>query len=252
MTPTYQRSRSGSSELGDLNLELYKNITSSDSEDDRFNSPEPNKRKAGKKSFDFPPDISSSYERLQYLEKQDQDKKKTDSLGTITCSFRYVPKEHRLLVKLIDVSLNYQPSPQVKECDWTLNPVLTVDIAKENRSPESKRKLTSVFHKNSYHTLDKEGTCSISLKNKTNDHYFIKMILYDGDIKHKELAIGVLHINVLSTISPNGSEKIITKDLSMYHQVYLFLSINFKNTPSVIDTYRSVFYDVELFGGEPL
>lgn len=124
------------------------------------------------------------------------------------------------------MSLNYQPSAQVKECDWTLNPVLTVEVAKDVRSPESKRKIASVFHKNNLHVLEKEGTCSISLKHKTNDHYFVKMVLYDGDIQQKELAIGGVHINALNTITSDGSEKIITKELSMYHQVSSFLISN--------------------------
>lgn len=242
-TPTYQRSRSGSSELGDLNLDLYKNVLSSDSEDEKFSFPATfqHNQSSNKSKGSAPntPDINSgSFDKLHYLEQDIENKKNTNSLGTITCSFRYIPKEHRLLVKLIDISLNYQPSTEVKECNWTLNPILIVDVTKDVRSPENKRKLASVFHKNSFLSLEKEGTCSIALKHKTNDHYYIKMILYDGDIKHRELAIGAVHINILNTISSDGSEKIITKELSTYHQVN-YPCKSFKNFQSASETEKA-------------
>lgn len=214
-------------DLGELNLALYKQASlSSDSSVEEEGSNQQKHEKLKSKSSladnDLPKattNLDSSFERIKYL-KDDEDRVKTNSVGTITLSFRYIPKDHHLIVKLIDISLNYQPTSVVKEAQWTIQPYMMIDVMREARSPPDKGRFHLFHHKPHTHILTKDSTCELNVKNKINDGHFLNIVLYDGEMVNKDLAVGAVQFNVSElVVSPRRGERIVTKDLSMYHQV---------------------------------
>ena len=223
---TPPRIRAGSAtnsvDLGEFNPELYRGGSSSDSGVDAPNDDFYQRRKVRSKSSlvgRVNKDLSSTYERQKYLDGA-ENVIKNHSVGTITLSFRYVPKEQHLLIKLMDVSLNYQPSAYVRESQWTIDPYLVIDIVRETRSPaEGKGKFHLPFHKHQPHVMGKDDTFEISVKHKTSEAHVIKILLFDGDVIIKDFAVGTVNFNLVKVLSSDGSEKIFTKQLSMYHKV---------------------------------
>ena len=215
-------------DLGKLNLALYKQTSNSSSDgsvvdDNEFNHSQPYHEKLKLKSSladDEHPkttaNLDSSFERTKYL-KDDEERVKTNSVGTITLSIRFTP-HHHLLIKLINIQLNYQPTSVVKEAQWTIHPYLVIDIMSEARSPPDKRRFHLFNHKPHIHILTRDSTCELNVKNKISDGQFLNLVLYDGELVNKDLAIGAVQFN-LSELVVSSSETIVTNDLSMYHEV---------------------------------
>ncbi|XP_066918429.1 uncharacterized protein [Clytia hemisphaerica] len=227
LTSPNQRSLGGSpiNGIGELDIDLYKNYSSES--DDSIVNEEPRRMKHEKlKTKSSLADSLSqdglvcSFEKLRCFQGDEEERIKTNSVGSITLSFRYVRKEHHLLIKLIDINLNYKPSFQVRETHWTIQPYLVIDTFRDSRSPTEKGKF-HLFHKHHQpHIMTKDETCELNIKNKTSEGHLLKVVLYDGDILNKDLAVGTVHFQLSNLLTMDGSEMIVTKDLAMFHEIY--------------------------------
>ena len=226
LTSPLQRSLGGSpvNSIGELNVDLYKqDISSSDSsiESTSKNVPGNLSNKSSLAEDDHMSKLlACSFQRLRYLDEEDgSENKNSDCGGAITLSF--LLKEHHLTIKLIDVSLNFKPSPEVREAHWTIHPYLIVDIIHDLRSPTEKTKF-HLFHKNHHaHILTKNIPCEIGVKHRTGEGRVLKIVLYDGEFVNKDLAIGVAHFPLLELLTQlkENEEVRYTKDLIGYHEV---------------------------------
>ena len=228
MTSPSQRSLGGSpvNSIGELDVDLYKNYSSES--DDSIVNEEPRgkheklKTKSSLADSHVQDGLVSSFEKLRCFQSDEEERIKTNSVGSITLSFRYVRKEHHLLIKLIDINLDFKPSSQVRETHWTIQPYLMIDTFRDSRSPTEKGKF-HLFHKHHQpHIMTKDETCELNIKNKTGEGHLLKVVLYDGDILNKDLAVGTVHFQLSNLLSMDGSEMIVTKDLAMFHEVYPF------------------------------
>ena len=234
LTSPLQRSLGGSpaDSIGELNVDLYKKETHDSSENNNNSSKKLHENVCNKSSLSEEDEqvnklLACSFQRLHYLDGEDGPNN-NDCVGEISLSF--LIKNHHLIIKLVDVSLNLKPSSEVREAHWTIHPYLVIDTIHNPKSPTEKSKF-HLFHKNHHtHILTKDIPCEINLKHRTGEGHVLKIVLYDGEFVNKDLAIGAAKFSISEVLAAlKENEKVtLNKDLTGYHEVILLNNFYFK------------------------
>lgn len=236
LTSPHQRSLGGSpvDSIGELNIDLYRKETNDDSSSDLSSSSKKlhenvcNKSSLSEEDEQVNKLLACSFQRLHYLDGDgDCNNNINDCVGKISLSF-LLKDHHHLIVKLVDVSLNFKPSPEVREAHWTIHPYLIIDTLHNPKSPTEKSKF-HLFHKNHHsHVLTKDIPSELNLKHRTGEGHVLKIVLYDCEFVNKDLAIGAAKLSLLEVLAAlkENEEVTLTKDLTGYHEV-LFFNNNF-------------------------